>query len=45
MFRFKQIFGGNIQARTPSRQAAEIGIKCCIINKMNQLGMPITEQT
>lgn len=43
MFRFKQLMGSRIQARTIDRQAREIGIKCLIINKMTQLGMPISE--
>lgn len=41
MFRFKQLLGAKIQARTSDRQAREIGIKCFVINKMNQLGMPV----
>lgn len=40
MFRFKQLLGDKVMARTFERQAIEIGIKCMIINKMNQLGMP-----
>ena len=40
MYRFKQLLGDKVQARTPKRQAREIGIKCLAINKMNQLGMP-----
>ena len=41
MFRFKQLFGANVMARTVKRQAKEIGfIKCLVINKMTALGMP-----
>lgn len=40
MFRFKQLLGPKVQARTCHRQAREVGIKCLVINKMNQLGMP-----
>ena len=40
MFRFKQILGNQVDARTIERQSREIGIKCSILNKMNQLGMP-----
>lgn len=40
MFRFKQLLGDKVIARTPQRQAKEIGIKCIAINIMNQLGMP-----
>lgn len=42
MFRFKQILGSSVQARTTQRQACEVGIKCIILNKMTELGMPIT---
>jgi len=42
MFRFKQLLGDHVQARTISRQSAEIGIKCLILNKMTQLGMPVS---
>ncbi len=40
MFRFKKLLGTNISARTNNRQSREIGIKCSIINKINQLAMP-----
>lgn len=40
MFRFKQLLGTNIMARTVKRQAKEVGIKCLVINKMTDLGMP-----
>jgi len=40
MFRFKQLLGGKVQARTLQRQAKEIALKCIVINKINQLGMP-----
>lgn len=40
MFRFKQLAGADVKARTADRQSREIGIKCLIINKMTQLGMP-----
>lgn len=42
MFRFKQLFGAKVRARTCKTQATEVGIKCLILNKMNQLGMPDT---
>lgn len=44
MFRFKQLLGGHLQARTMARQSREIGIKCLIMNKVTQLGMPISER-
>ncbi len=40
IFRFKQLLGDKIMARTLERQAKEIGIKCLVINTMNRLGMP-----
>lgn len=40
MFRFKQLVGDKVSARTLLRQATEIGIKCQIINQITQLGMP-----
>jgi len=42
MYRFKQLLGNKVQARTIGRQAREIGIKCLIMNKMTALGMPAT---
>lgn len=44
MFRFKQLLGERIQARTIACQSREIGIKCLIMNKMTQLGMPISQR-
>jgi len=40
MFRFKQLLGDKVMARTFERQFKEISIKCFAINKINQLGMP-----
>lgn len=40
MYRMKQLMGDHVQARTIERQSCEIGIKCSILNKMIQLGMP-----
>jgi len=40
MYRMKQLMGDHVQARTIERQSREIGIKCSILNKMTQLGMP-----
>jgi len=41
MWRFKQLLGDRVQARTMAAQSREIGIKCLVMNKMNQLGMPV----
>jgi hypothetical protein len=40
MFRFKQIFGDNLDAILFESQAAEAFVKCNILNKMTALGMP-----
>lgn len=41
MFRYKQLLGDRVQARTIDGQSREIGIKCAILNKMTRLGMPL----
>lgn len=43
MFRFKTLLGTRVNARTMERQANEIALKCYVINKINKLGMPITQ--
>jgi hypothetical protein len=40
MFRLKTLFGGNLKARIPPNQRAEIMACCLAVNKMNRLGMP-----
>lgn len=42
MMRFKTTFGPNLQARKFENQATEVFIKCNILNKMTQLGKPIS---
>ncbi len=42
MYRFKQLIGNKVQARTMDRQAREVGIKCLVMNKMTALGMSLT---
>ena len=42
MFRYKTIFGDKFTSRTPNQQKIEAKIKCAILNKMTQLGMPQT---
>jgi len=42
MFRFKQLLGDRVSARTIERQVTEIAIKCFAMNKMTQLGMPVS---
>lgn len=40
VFRFKIIFGDTLSSRTLSRQITEARIKCAVLNRMTQLGMP-----
>lgn len=42
MFRFKTAFTGTLQARKLSNQHTEATLKCAILNKFTQLGMPIS---
>ena len=42
MFRFKTIFGGKLRSRTPEMSKVEAKIKCKLLNKMTDLGMPVT---
>ena len=43
VFRFKTIFGGQLQARTFDRQLSEALIKCKALNMMTRLGMPVSQ--
>jgi hypothetical protein len=40
MFRFKQLFGGRLWARGLKTQRTEAMVKCSVLNRMTQLGMP-----
>jgi hypothetical protein len=40
MFRYKTIFGGELDARTMENQKSEILLKCLILNKFTGIGMP-----
>lgn len=42
MFRFKQLFGGRLWARGLETQRTEALVKCAVLNRMTQLGMPET---
>jgi len=42
MFRFKQLFGGRLWARKYATQRTEALLKCTVLNRMTQLGMPET---
>jgi len=41
MLRFK-LLGERLAARAPERQAAEVHVRCAILNTFNRLGMPVT---
>ncbi|MEP0916024.1 IS5 family transposase [Leptolyngbya sp. DQ-M1] len=40
MFRFKAIFGGNLNSRRLDNQTAELLVKCVVLNRMIQLAKP-----
>ena len=42
MFRFKVPFGGRLWARGLVTQRTEAVVKCAVLNRMTQLGMPKT---
>jgi hypothetical protein len=42
MFRFKMLFGGRLWARSLATQRTEALVKCAVLNRMTQLGMPET---
>lgn len=39
-FRLKTLFGGSARSRTLDRQHAELMVRCAVLNRMTQLGMP-----
>jgi transposase len=42
MFRFKEIFGGNLSSRKFDNQAVELFIKCAALNRMIQIAKPVS---
>jgi hypothetical protein len=42
MFRFKRLFAGHLWARGLATQRTEVVVKCAVLNRMTQLGMPET---
>ncbi len=42
MFRFKRLFGGCLWARGLATQCTEAVVKCAVLNRLTQLGMPET---
>jgi hypothetical protein len=44
VFRFKSIFGARFRARQFDNQRVEGWIKCMVLNRMVNLGMPVSER-
>jgi hypothetical protein len=44
MFRFKTIFGGTLRRRRFDNQAVELFLKCAALNRMIQLGKPVSDK-
>jgi hypothetical protein len=44
MFRYKTLIGPRLRARTLPAQKSEARIACAVINRMTQLGMPISQR-
>jgi hypothetical protein len=40
MFRLKTIFGAHVRARSFEGQAAQMLVRCAVLNRMTHLGMP-----
>ena len=43
MFRYKTLIGSRLRARTFATQKGEARIACAVLNRMTQLGMPISQ--
>ena len=44
MFRYKTLIGPQLRARTLTTQKTEARIACSVINRMTQLGMPVSQR-
>jgi hypothetical protein len=44
MFRYKTLIGPTLRARTLTRQKTEARMACLVINRMTELGMPISRR-
>lgn len=44
MFRYKTLIGPKLRARTIARQKTEARMACSVINRMTQLGMPVSQR-
>ena len=44
MFRYKTLIGPTLQARTLATQKTEVRGACSLMNRMTQLGMPVSQR-
>jgi hypothetical protein len=44
MFRYKTLIGPTLRARTLAAQQTEARVACSVINRMTQLGMPMSQR-
>jgi hypothetical protein len=44
MFRYKTLIGPKLRARTMTTQKTEARVACSVINRMTQLGMPVSQR-
>jgi hypothetical protein len=44
MFRYKTLIGPTLRARTLPAQRTEAHVACSVINRMTQLGMPLSQR-
>ena len=44
MFRYKTLIGPALRARKLAAQKAEARVACSVINRMTQLGMPLSQR-
>ena len=44
MFRYQNLIGPRLRARTLATQKAEARVACVVINGMTQLGMPFSQR-
>lgn len=40
MYRYKTLFTGTLQSRKIAYEQKEVAFKCCLLNRINELGMP-----
>jgi hypothetical protein len=44
MFRYKVLIGPTLRARTLPAQKSEVRMACAVMNRMTQLGMPVSQR-